>query len=364
MAKAGTSYSFIPQNVKHARLQRWRMGVQRQVGGNLVVEVAYSGQYGDRLAASQALNALPGQYWATGTTRNAALASNLTSNVTNPFYIGNLSSLQTSDAVVYQALASSSYFASKTIQKQYLLRAYPSMTTLTNAYSSLGKLRSHSVEVSVERRFARGFTLNFGYTGLRLREADYFYNEWDAETSWRLSTGGRPHRIVGSGIYELPFGQGRALLTRGLPSLIAGGWQIGVTYEYQPGAYLSFSNLFYYGDLDDIRVDNPALGRWFNTDNFEKNASKAPASYHSRVFPTYVSGITADMTNQWNANVVRQFRLSERVRLQLRLDALNLQNRSQFAAPATDPLSTNFGKVTSQSSTHNRFLQIQGRIQF
>jgi hypothetical protein len=62
--------------------------------------------------------------------------------------------------------------------------------------------------------------------------------------------------------------------------------------------------------------------------------------------------------------VLREFRMGERARLQLRLDALNLQNRSQFAGPDVSPYSTNFGRVTSQTATHNRFLQIQGRIRF
>jgi len=42
----------------------------------------------------------------------------------------------------------------------------------------------------------------------------------------------------------------------------------------------------------------------------------------------------------------------------------NVQNRSPFSAPDTNPYSTNFGRVTSQTPAVNRFIQIQGRIQF
>ena len=70
------------------------------------------------------------------------------------------------------------------------------------------------------------------------------------------------------------------------------------------------------------------------------------------------------MTNQWNANVSKNVHITERVNFQLRLDALNLINRSQMSGPNTDPLSTNFGKITSQSAATNRWVQIQGRITF
>jgi len=54
--------------------------------------------------------------------------------------------------------------------------------------------------------------------------------------------------------------------------------------------------------------------------------------------------------------------LHERAALQVRVDAINLQNRSQFAGPGTNPLSTTFGVVTSQTAALNRLLQVHGRI--
>jgi hypothetical protein len=68
--------------------------------------------------------------------------------------------------------------------------------------------------------------------------------------------------------------------------------------------------------------------------------------------PTRVDGVRAHMTNQWNTNVQRDFRFKEGVVLQLRVNAINLQNRTQFAAP------------TSQSNTTKRFIQVQARLRF
>ena len=71
-----------------------------------------------------------------------------------------------------------------------------------------------------------------------------------------------------------------------------------------------------------------------------------------------------DGLNQFNANLRRDFRIKERATFEVRLDALNLLNRSQFAAPDTNPFNTTFGKVTATTATLNRFYQIQGRIRF
>ena len=50
--------------------------------------------------------------------------------------------------------------------------------------------------------------------------------------------------------------------------------------------------------------------------------------------------------------------------MQIRINALNLQNRSQFGGPSTDPFSTNFGRITSQTAATNRWMEAQARITF
>ena len=45
-------------------------------------------------------------------------------------------------------------------------------------------------------------------------------------------------------------------------------------------------------------------------------------------------------------------------------DFINLLNRSQMSGPDLNPTSTNFGRITSQTSSLNRFVQIQARLQF
>ncbi len=136
--------------------------------------------------------------------------------------------------------------------------------------------------------------------------------------------------------------------------------------EDQPGPLLDFGgNIFYDGnDLNEIKKVNRTWDTWFNTANFERNPALGPAAFHRRTFPTRIDGLRRDSTNQWNANAFKNFPFKERWNLQLRLDALNLQNRSQMDQPNRDPYSTNFGRVTNQTAATNRWIQVQARLTF
>lgn len=364
MAVAGRGFSFSAFDRKHARQQRVRAGIQRQLGGTVVIEAAYSGSFADRVYISRNLSVLPEKYWADGLVRNNAIANDLNSNLPNPFQISNFADLQKSNPVVYQDMTTQSLYTSSTIRKERLLRPFPHMSSLAQSNAPLGRMRTHSFELSLEKRFSKGFNFYAGFTRLKAREAVDFFNDWEAEPFWRESNNGRPYRFVSSAIYELPFGKGKPFASSGLWSALFGGFQISVTYEYQPGVLLDWGNLFYYGDIQDIGKGPRTLDRWFNTDNFERSAAKGPAAFHRRVFPTRVDGVRADCANWWNGNVQREFRFKERFTFQFRVDALNLVNRSQFSGPNRDPFSTNFGRVTSTTSAPNRMVQIQGRFQF
>lgn len=364
MARAGRGWTFDPFGMRHARQQRWRAGVQRQLGTDMIFEAAYTGSFSDRVGLSQSLSPLPEEFWATGTVRNNTIANNLNANVTNPFNIANFSSLKTTDPLLYQDLTTQSFFTSATIRKNQLLRAFPQMNGLTSTGAPLGKVRTHALELQFQRRFAQGFNLSASYTYMHARAADFFFDEFNAAPTWRESNEARPHRFIATGIYEFPFGKGRRFLQSGLLSHLAGGFQSSASFEWQPGPLLDWGNIFYYGELSAINSGDRTLDRWFNTDNFERVSTRAPAAFHSRVFPTRIDGLRADSTNQWNINLQRDFRFTERMRFQIRVDALNIQNRTQFAGPNVNPLSTDFGRITSQTNTRNRFLQLQGRFVF
>ena len=139
---AGQVLSYGNLDREHARLQRWRAGVQKELGRNMAIEVAYVGTYSDNVdvnsfvgtttntnnPASIRQDVLPTQYWNHTDTRNAALATSNNQNVANPFFIGNLTALRTSNPALYNQLAAQALFTSPTIQKNRLLRPFPHMS--------------------------------------------------------------------------------------------------------------------------------------------------------------------------------------------------------------------------------------------
>ena len=151
----------------------------------------------------------------------------------------------------------------------------------------------------------------FSFSANSVRE-NRIVEEYDREpTIWQGSNGGRPYRITASAAYELPFGAGRAFLNEGgVLAGIVGGWQLAGNYDYQPGSLLGdWTNLFFYGDLDDIAVDNPTLDRWFNVDaGFEKDPARTPAGFQKRQFPFRVDGVRGQALSFLNMSVTRSVR--------------------------------------------------------
>jgi hypothetical protein len=374
----GTSFNRENPDRNHARVQRWRVGVQREFFGNTAVEIAYSGSYSDRVERSIPEAYVPEQYYSTNTTsRDTSAQQFLQGQVPNPFYIGNLGSLQTTDPALYQRLSGLSHFTARNIQRQALLRGFPHLTGLTFTSLPLGIVKAHSLEVTVNRRYSRGLSANAAFSVNRVRENRTVELYEREPTLWQGSQDARPWRLSGGAVYELPFGSGRPFLNNGgVLGAIFGGWQTAGTAEYQPGALLEWGNIFFSGDLKDIPKSNPeiALQRdgtidptktWINTDaGFEKVANRQPAAFQKRSFPFRVDGVRGTGLFLVNMNVVRNFDLGNRRQFQFRVDVQNVFDAVLWGNPNLDPTSTNFGKITSATNSIMRFFTFVSRVTF
>ena len=352
---------------EHPRVQRWRVSAQRELTSNMALEVAYTGSYADRLSASIRQDYLPESYWNDSNVRDTTQQNFLNANVPNPFNIANFAPLRTSSPALYARMASNSFFTATTVQRNRLLRGpFPQLTNGTYADLPLGVTKVHGLEVNLARRFSGGYSASVGYTGSRIRNLETVH-EFDREPYlWQPSVNGRPHRLSGNWVVELPFGSGKKFLSDGgiLASLF-GGWQTSGTFEYQPGALLAWGNIFFYGDLNDIASDNPTLDRWFNTDaGFERDPAKAPANFQKRQFPFRIEGVRGPDLKMVNVNVMRTFLLGGRRTAQFRVDVINATNRDTFNNPTVDPTSTNFGRITSVNGSTMRFVTFLMKFNF
>ncbi len=365
----------------HSRVQRWRLGWQRALGSRTAIDIAYAGSYGDRQGITIRQDFLPEQYWSSANVRDTSANDYLTANVPNPFSIANFASLQTSNPLLYQRMLGSTVFSSTTIARHRLLRAFPHMSTGNNGlrYSDqpLGQIKSHSLEVVLNRRYSNGLTANAALTVNRVTE-NRTVEEYDrAPTLWQTNNNGRPWRLTSAAVYELPFGPGRRFLhENGLVANIVRGWTVGGTYEYQPGALLNWGNLFFSGDLKNIRKDNPEIAlrpdgsfdptkTWFNIDaGFERDTADQPAGFQKRVFPFRVDGVRGFDVSYLHANIARTFNLGGRRTFQFRVDIQNLLNRQHYQNPNLDPTSTNFGQVRAVTQGVMRFITFNSTFRF
>jgi hypothetical protein len=372
----GRGFTAENPNRVHARVQRWRFGWQRELDRRTTVDVAYSGSYADRQGISLREDYLPEQYWIGGNTRNNAANDFLTANVPNPFNIANFESLRTSNPLLYQRLLGSATFTATTIARNRLLRFFPHMNGLNVNDQPLGKIKTHSLELVVTRRYSNGLTGNAALTVNRVTE-NRIVHEYDrTPTLWQTNNNGRPWRFTAAAVYELPFGPDKSYLTgSGIVGNVARGWQLGGTFEYQPGALLNWGNVFFNGNLDDIKKANPEIAllpdgtfdqarTWFNTAGFVTATADQPTQFHKRVFPFRVDGVRGFDVSYLNASLARTFNMGDRRTLQFRANIQNLLNRQHYGNPNMDPTSTNFGQVRAVTNAVMRFFTFDLAFRF
>ena len=150
-------------------MQRWRIGVQRELLRNLAVEIAYTGSYADRVGRNINEVYVPEQYYSSVTNvRDATQQALLQQQVPNPFNISNFASLATTNPVLYARMAGNAFFTAATVQRQTLLRGYPQLTGLTYANLPLGVVKDHALEITVNRRYSAGLSANLAFAARRV----------------------------------------------------------------------------------------------------------------------------------------------------------------------------------------------------
>jgi hypothetical protein len=219
----------------------------------------------------------------------------------------------------------------------------------------------------VVKRFSLGYTLNVAYTFSKSLDATSFLNPSDPTPWYGISTADRPHRLVISGIWELPFGRGKAFASH-VPKLVdyaIGGWQLGTVISRQSGDALTWGNIIFTGDGKDIVLpkDQRSVDRWFNPNaGFNRIASQQLAS-NLRTFPLRFGNIRGDGQALWNFSAIKYFPITETVRFELRADCFNALNHPNLNDPNVTATSSTFGAVTAQDGFAREF-QVAARIRF
>ncbi|MBI3682574.1 MAG: TonB-dependent receptor [Acidobacteria bacterium] len=329
----GQGISFFEPGLKTPYNQRWQFGIQRELAGRTVLELTYAGNRGTAIEVSREFNSTPLQYLSTSPTRDNDRNTYLTANLPNPF-AGLLPGTSRNAA---------------TISRQALLTPYPHFTGVGTT-NNQGYSTYHSFAIEADKRFSRGLTIQGGYTWSKFMEATGYLNGADALPAYTISDQDVPHRFSMSFIYELPFGKGRALAStapKGISAMIS-GWQVQGIHVRQSGQALGFGNMLFYGDIKKIALpsDQRTIDRWFDASMFERNNTRALVS-NVRVAPLRFSGIRGNGPVNWDLSALKNTRITEKTRLEIRGEFLNATNTPFFANPTTDQYSTAFGTIAN-----------------
>ncbi len=325
---------------------QWNLNVQRELPGNLLVEVGYIGNRGLYLPATFSFDILP--------QTNLGLGSQLQQQVANPYF---------------GLLPASLALGRATVSRSELLSTYPQFAGVTG----LGDWASsvyHAGTLKVEKRFSKGLSLLTAYTWSKLIDSNdgsgvfsqgnftaggnNTVQNWENLRAERaVSANHLPQRLVVTTLWELPFGKAG----NGLYRRLVGGWQVNNIVAWQSGNPIAVSqNTPAFGGFRPNLIGNPkpqnqSLDVWL-----DKAAFQAAPAFTFGNAPRNLPSLRTDDNFNWDFSVLKKVQIVEKVKVEFRAEFFNFTNHPVFAAPSSNISAADFGRVTN---TINSPRQIQ-----
>ncbi len=349
----GQGVSFYDRGNVTPYTTQWNFDIQRELPRGLLLDAGYVGTRGLKFPNNRVFDQLPDSA--------LALGNGLRALVANPFYgqiaIGPLSQPKVAAA--------------------QLLLPYPQYIGVTSDAANYSPSSYNALQVKLEKRYSRGFTLLASYTYSKMMDLNTgsFSGEtlgaggiqdWNNLASeYGISALDQTHRLIFNVVYTLPF----FLAQRGFFGHILGGWEAGVVGSYYSGSPLGIGSAvnttFSQGggqrpnwNGQNPAISNPTPAQWFNPSVFS-----APLPYHFGTSPRAFSGLRSDWTHNIDLSLHKNTNLTERLSLQFRAEAFNLTNTPVFSPPNTTFGSPAFTTVSSQAN-QPRILQLALKLLF
>lgn len=260
----------------------WSFDVQRQLPGNMTVNLGYVGSRGYDLLATNTISTYPKEL----------LIPSL--SATSQIYMPAPTAGQTLETTI-----------TGTTQQMGLLQYdYPFYGRVQVSGLPLGRSKYNAVTARVEKRFSHGFSVLANYTYGRLMDdvggADgqgaKTVQSFDSyEAAWGLSPLDRKHRVNLSYVVEVPFGEGRRWM--GAPSgraakildYVIGGWQLAGLYQFYTGTPITLTGSTTSNINNTIKI-NQTWGSYASDDH---NLTPPNFSDPEQVLTSPVTPITA-----------------------------------------------------------------------
>jgi hypothetical protein len=333
-------------------IQQWNLNIQRELGPDMLLEIAYVGSRGQRIWINLNRNAVSTDYLSLGT--------QLDTQMTNPFF----------------GLVPGSLGAARTTTRSQLLRPYPHYTDITRFRDPVGDSIYHGMTVKIDKRLKNGLSFQAAYTVAKLIDnvqerfggRSAFIDPNDLGRSRSISDEDRSQVVKINYIWDLPFGHDRRWVKGGIAAALLGNWQAsGITTfaTGKPVIITAPNNTRLPGvGAVAIRLKSPVLpsdqqttNRWFDTSAFVA-APQFSLGNDSRTQPNLRGpGIT-----RFDIKLSRRQRIKEGINLEFRTEFFNAFNTPQLGDPVGNITSVDFGKITSSGQTRN--IQFGLRLSF
>jgi hypothetical protein len=368
--------------------QHWNLTIERQLPKDLFLSVAYVGTKGTRLPSIIApLNVLDPKLLSMGFKLYDQFQPGDTSlhgvPLPYPGWVEQLQGCGLGGASVAQALLPYPQYCS----------GLPALT------ESAGNSSYHSFQAKVEKRFSGGLFLLGSYTFSKLLSsaADNVQSlSWSATQGvispferWRnksLATDDVPQVFSLALVYDLPFGRGKTFLNQNpVANAILGGWSVSSIFRASSGIPFSFRDWntcvvpgqFWAGCIPTVL---PGANPWAqdkahfdpNQPLFWKEAFEPEISFSFYLGKgPRVSNLRGFGYHNQDFALVKETRLSEKLRWQIRAEFFNLWNWHIFNASGaggssafdTDISSPTFG-MWNGAVTNPRNIQVGTRLTF
>lgn len=332
--------------------QDWNLSIQRSLSSGTVLTVAYAGSRGEHIWYNLDQNSAP--------ITDLSLGSKLTQQVPNP-YAGKLQGSLGAPTVAYSQL----------------LRPFPQYTGVSWYHDPVGDSYYDALTMQLQHQDKHGLFLQASYTlskGINDVPERYagrsgaIIDPTNLGRSRAVAEYDRPNYIVVNYVYQLPFGQGREILGKGIVSHIVGNWQLSGITTYGAGIPVVITapgstNLPGINAVAD-RLHDPHLHNgaqnpehWFDT-----TAYGIPAAYTTGTGNRNEPNLRQPAYGNWDIGLTRKQQFGEGVNLELRFEGFNAFNNRNLGNIDGSVTSGTFGQVTSSGQPRN--LQIGARLAF
>ncbi len=206
----GGGATFWAQNFRSQINDRMNVTVQRELAGQFKADVTYFWNFGRQQPYNRSANLSDPML---GYIHKGLL----TQTVPNPFY-----------RYLTPELFPGAQRNQERVSRASLLRPYPQYGGITEEFVGRTRNRYQALQLRVQRSYAAGASVLFAYNYNQERNESFFNDiETYAENFfWRKSNNSR-HRMTIAGVYDVPVGKGRQLLSDAHPvvNALLGGWQ-------------------------------------------------------------------------------------------------------------------------------------------